>query len=79
MSRDHDKVCAANFASEIDKTICRYPSTTIVSVQRVIIYPNYIDSKKTVAEGRRIPKDKGEVLYALTAIRRLPSLKAPGE
>ena len=28
-------------------------------LQRIIIYPNYIDSKKTVAEGRRIPKDKG--------------------
>lgn len=26
--------------------------------QRVIVYPNYINSKKTVAEGRRIPKPK---------------------
>lgn len=24
------------------------------------MYPHYIDSGKTVAEGRRIPKDKGE-------------------
>jgi len=30
--------------------------------QRVIIYPNYIDSKKKVSEGRRIPLDKGEFL-----------------
>lgn len=26
--------------------------------KRVILYPNYIDAKKTVAEGRRIPKNK---------------------
>jgi signal recognition particle subunit SRP19 len=26
--------------------------------KRVIIYPNYIDSKKKVSEGRRIPLDK---------------------
>ena len=28
--------------------------------QRVIVYPHYISAQKTVAEGRRIPKDKGE-------------------
>ena len=32
----------------------------ILDLQRIIIYPNYVDSKKTVAEGRRIPKDKGK-------------------
>lgn len=26
--------------------------------KRVIVYPNYLNSTKTVAEGRRIPKDK---------------------
>lgn len=26
--------------------------------KRVILYPNYINAKKTIAEGRRIPKDK---------------------
>lgn len=30
------------------------------NVQRIIVYPNYIDSTKTVAEGRCIPKDLGE-------------------
>lgn len=30
------------------------------TLQRVIIYPNYLNSTKTVAEGRRIPKDKGK-------------------
>lgn len=30
-------------------------------LQRVIIYPNYLNIKKTVAEGRRIPKDKGQL------------------
>ncbi|KAL4441202.1 hypothetical protein ABPG77_011439 [Micractinium sp. CCAP 211/92] len=25
--------------------------------KRVIIYPNYLDNRKTVAQGRRIPKD----------------------
>ena len=28
-------------------------------VQRVIIYPAYIDVKKTVAQGRRVSKSKG--------------------
>ncbi|KAA6429867.1 MAG: signal recognition particle 19 kDa -like [Trebouxia sp. A1-2] len=28
--------------------------------KRVILYPNYINAKKTIAEGRRIPKDKGK-------------------
>lgn len=27
--------------------------------QRLIIYPDYLNAAKTVAEGRRIPKDKG--------------------
>lgn len=34
--------------------LCPFPS-----LQRVIIYPNYIDSRKTVAQGRRIPKELG--------------------
>jgi hypothetical protein len=30
----------------------------------ICIYPAYINSKKTLAEGRRIPKDKASVLYS---------------
>ncbi len=30
------------------------------SMQRVIIYPAYIDVKKTVAQGRRVSKSKGD-------------------
>jgi len=32
----------------------------VLTLQRVILYPNYINAKKTIAEGRRIPKDKGK-------------------
>lgn len=28
-------------------------------LQRVIVYPDYINAVKTVAEGRRVAKDKG--------------------
>lgn len=35
------------------------PPPTHTRAQRVIIYPNYLNAKKTVAEGRRIPADKG--------------------
>ena len=31
----------------------------LLFVQRVIIYPNYLDNRKTVAQGRRIPKELG--------------------
>ena len=34
-------------------------STAPPCVQRVIIYPNYLDNRKTVAQGRRIPKELG--------------------
>lgn len=34
--------------------------THAVSVQRVIVYPAYIDVKKTVAQGRKVAKSKGE-------------------
>jgi hypothetical protein len=30
-----------------------------LSTQRIIVYPQYIDSNRTVAEGRVIPKDLG--------------------
>ena len=33
---------------------------TKVGSQRVVIYPCYINSKKTIAEGRRIPVEKGK-------------------
>ena len=33
--------------------------TPIPLLQRVIIYPHYLMASKTVSEGRRIPKDKG--------------------
>ncbi|EFN55031.1 hypothetical protein CHLNCDRAFT_134874 [Chlorella variabilis] len=29
--------------------------------KRVIVYPNYLDNRKTVAQGRRIPKELGEL------------------
>ena len=32
-------------------------------MQRVIIYPAYIDVKKTVAQGRRVSKGKGRKTY----------------
>ena len=35
------------------------PASTTPSTQRVILYPAYINSKRTVSEGRRIPADKG--------------------
>ncbi len=35
------------------------PSSTFCVLQRVIVYPAYIDSKKTIAGGRKITKAKG--------------------
>ncbi|XP_072173609.1 signal recognition particle 19 kDa protein-like [Diadema setosum] len=35
----------------------------------ICIYPAYINSKKTVAEGRRIPKDRGVENPTITEIR----------
>ncbi|PNH08465.1 Signal recognition particle protein, partial [Tetrabaena socialis] len=29
-----------------------------VTDKRIVVYPQYIDVEKTVAEGRRLPKDK---------------------
>ena len=37
-------------------------------MQRVIIYPAYIDSKKTVAGGRRIPAGKGLFVRCLLRV-----------
>ena len=36
--------------------VTRTPDTLKDSSRWVTIYPNYIDSKKTLEEGRRIPK-----------------------
>lgn len=35
-----------------------------VCLQRIIVYPDYINAVKTVAQGRRIPKDKGTARQA---------------
>ena len=43
-------------------TAISYFTLVIVLRQRVIIYPPYLNSKKTVAEGRRIPLDKGATM-----------------
>lgn len=51
-------------------TCCCLPSLT--ALQRVIIYPNYLDNRKTVAQGRRIPKELGEWLGH--SCRRRPQL-----
>jgi hypothetical protein len=46
--------------------------------QRIIVYPNYINSKKTVAEGRRIPAGLGACSIASGCPRRNTSCVAAG-
>lgn len=65
MAFKHDKVgCNTAFEywkRKFDGDVSLFPTDSRVCLeQRVIVYPNYIDSKKTVAEGRRIPRDKGK-------------------
>ena len=64
----HDKVskysfacyCKSLFEQQEVRTLCTSIEACILSMQRVIIYPAYIDAKKTVAQGRRVAKSKGE-------------------
>ena len=64
----HDKVSKYSFAYYYEslfdqqevRTLCIVTEACILSMQRVIIYPAYIDAKKTVAQGRRVAKSKGE-------------------
>jgi len=64
----HDKASRCPFAcyskslSEQQelRTLCISTEACILSMQRVIIYPAYIDAKKTVAQGRKVAKSKGE-------------------
>lgn len=42
------------------------------ALQRIILYPNYINSLKTMAKGRRIPKDKGKLLPLCLRAPALP-------
>ena len=44
------------------------------ALQRVILYPNYINSLKTMAKGRRIPKDKGKLLPPFLSLSESPAL-----
>lgn len=57
-------------------TPCRL---SLISLQRVIIYPNYLDNRKTVAEGRRIPKElgKGPAMCKAANSASLASLQQP--
>lgn len=48
-------------------------------VQRVVIYPAYINSNVTVAGGRRIPKDKGELHLSRCLIVRLSAQPCLGD
>ena len=57
MSFDHDKVRYLDmYGHLIDNH-----GVTICFFQRVVVYPHYIWSGKTVAEGRRIPKELGKI------------------
>ena len=47
--------------------LSRSPCSRFLCLQRVIIYPNYLDSRKTVAMGRRVPKELGEQQQASAA------------
>lgn len=48
--------------------------------KRLVIYPNYLDSKKTVAEGRRIPLDKAcESPNVVEMLDSCKHLKIPAE
>ena len=44
------------------------------ALQRAILYPNYINSLKTMAKGRRIPKDKGKLLPLFLSLSEGPAL-----
>ena len=56
-SRDQCCNAVASFTRKLP-TLC---------MQRVIIYPAYIDVKKTVAQGRRIAKSKGRSRFRFSA------------
>ena len=67
MAYEHDKVyaCLCTVRNTSGKSCVSL--LPMLSWQRVILYPNYIDGKKTVAEGRRIPKTKGVGLFLISA------------
>lgn len=49
-------------------------------LQRVIIYPSYIDNRKTVAQGRRIPREQGTcdcLTVALSSSVAVPTVVCP--
>ena len=67
---DHDKVSApvpmllvrnTDFKASYMYDVAKGCFSNGFAAQRVVIYPAYIDVKKTVAQGRRISKSKGEM------------------
>ena len=71
---DHDKVCMhSDHRGWTSDASCTYDvhggMMLAFLVQRVVIYPAYINSKVTVAGGRRVPKSEGK----LTCIVVLPA------
>ena len=57
--RGHPRAAAALRCLRCRSAFPRLPCPS-TALQRIIIYPNYLDSRKTVAMGRRIPKELGE-------------------
>jgi hypothetical protein len=51
----------------------------LVLLQRVIVYPNYMNSKKTVAEGRRIPANLGEFFLCASSMSITPLVRMISE
>jgi hypothetical protein len=50
------------YLNGIRKTNIKPGKVSLSHYRWMCIYPAYINSKKTLAEGRRIPKDKASVL-----------------
>lgn len=58
----HDKVSGDDLRYALPGTDLNIGDERSLVSQRVIVYPAYIDSKKTIAGGRKITKQKGSVL-----------------
>lgn len=61
MGFEHDKVLDQSYATTDVFQQHPLPPCQLLcaNLQRVILYPNYINAGKTIAEGRRISKEKG--------------------
>ena len=60
MSFEHDRVSEGDPIVGLYSCATRTPPCSLLCSQRIALYPHYIWSGKTVAEGRRIPKELGK-------------------